>query len=117
MDNVRHLYTVLAILGFVSLPVLMNSERVLPGELFHIRSAEPFSIDKVFPLSRGTPVTRGIAADTQPISVQGVVPAASPAIPQRWIDDPSGIACRRGLSKPADAKAKRVVVAHPCLIV
>lgn len=117
MDNVRHLYTVLAIMGFVSLPIIMNAEKVLPGDAFPMRTVAPFQVEDVFPLSRrAAPVAPAAAVETQPVSADSVAPAASLSIPQRWIDGPLGFDCKRVPVKPATTKGARKA-AEPCLIV
>ncbi|WP_420224180.1 hypothetical protein [Pigmentiphaga litoralis] len=104
MDNAKHLYTVLAIMGFVALPVLMNSERVAAFDDFIAPRAQLFDVGPAFPGGRAM----------RPV---GIAPAANSTIEQRWIDAASDKRCKTQ-SAPADGSHApgRTPVAR-CLIV
>lgn len=103
MDNVKHLYTVLAIMGFLSLPVVMNSEKTMPLELPGRTAVDVFDGDRMFPARRAT-------IGAQPV-------AAGNPIPQRWIDDAS--ACRKPprASDGIAAGDAKPAARQPCLTV
>jgi hypothetical protein len=103
MDNAKHLYTVLAIMGFLALPVLMNSERVTAFDGFATPRVEMFSIGTPFPGDR----------KTRPLTIE---PAAS-AFEQRWIDESSRNRCKPAAAPVDGSHAPGKAPANRCLIV
>lgn len=103
MDNGRHLYTVLAIMGFLSLPLVMNGEKALPLDIPGSSRLDPFHNDRIFPTPRRT-------LTPQPVS-------AGNAVPQRWIDETT--ACKKAVAARADVvqAAPPASAQRPCLIV
>lgn len=104
MDNAKHLYTVLAIMGFVALPVLMNSERVAAFDDFIAPRAEPFNVGPTLPGGRAL----------RPV---GIAPAANNTIEQRWIDDASDKRCKTAPAPADGSHAPGRAPAARCLIV
>ncbi|GGX14781.1 hypothetical protein GCM10007242_21600 [Pigmentiphaga litoralis] len=104
MDNAKHLYTVLAIMGFVALPVLMNSERIAAFDDFIAPHARLFDVGPGFPGGR----------DMRPV---GIAPAANSTIEQRWIDEASDKRCRTAPVRADGSHAPDRTPAGRCLIV
>jgi hypothetical protein len=104
MDNAKHLYTVLAIMGFVALPVLMNSERVAAFDDFVAPHATLFDAGPAFPGGRAMRPVR-------------IAPAANNTIEQRWIDDASEKRCKTPSARFDGSHAPDRSAASRCLIV
>ena len=103
MDNAKHLYTVLAIMGFLALPVLLNSERVAAFDGFATPRVEMFSMGTPFPGDR----------KARPAVIE---PAAS-AIEQRWIDGATPPRCKPAAAPVDGSHAPGKAPAMRCLIV